>query len=166
MMIALTDMLDPLAVPAGRGVTIAGSLSEADCHALAERFSYQSVPYVHYDLTVKLISKDCWELRGIIDAKLIQSCVVTSVPIKDIISAEISERFVANIEENDEIDVQDSSVEPLTNGAIAVKEALFQFIAVSANPYPRAEDAPEIQEFGPKIEKESPFSKLRQLKKK
>jgi hypothetical protein len=46
-----------------------------------------------------------------------------------------------------------------------LRETVFQFIAVTANPYPRSDGAPESQEFGPKIEKENPFSKLNQLKK-
>jgi len=161
----LIDALDPLTIAAGRGVSFEGTLDEDSRTEIANRFGFQEVNQVHYDLTVKLISKQCWELRGTIKAKLIQSCVVTSVPVKDVFEAKIKERFVANLEENDEIDVQDSSVEPLVDGHIALREAVFQFIAVSANPYPRVKDAPEIQEFGPKIEKENPFSKLRQLKK-
>ena len=161
----LTDALDPLTIVAGRGVSFEGALDEDSRTEIANRFGFQEVNQVHYDLNVKLISKQCWELRGTIKAKLIQSCVVTSVPVKDAFEAKIKERFVADLEENDEIDVQDSSVEPLVDGHIALREAVFQFIAVSANPYPRVNDAPEIQEFGPKIEKENPFSKLRQLKK-
>ena len=161
----LTDDLDPLTIVAGRGLVFEGALDAESCAEIAQRFGFQEVNHVNYDLTVKLISKDCWELRGTIKAKLIQSCVVTSVPVEDAFEADITERFVANYAENDEIDVQDSSVEPLIDGKIALKEAVFQFIAVTANPYPRVNDAPEIQEFGPKIEKENPFSKLRQLKK-
>lgn len=162
---ALTDRLDPLTIAPGRGIRLQGKFSEDDCQDLAKRFSFQMVHHVHYDLTIKLISKDCWELRGSIKAKLIQSCVATAVPVKDMIDSEIHERYVANLSENDEIDVQDSAVEPLIDGCIALREACFQFIAVTANPYPRSEGAPEIQEFGPKIEKENPFSKLSELKK-
>lgn len=161
----LTNQLDPLTIMPGRGMRFEGMLDGQSCQEMAERFAFQEVCHVRYDLTVKLISKECWELRGQVKAKLIQSCVATAVPVKDMIDAQILERFVANIAENDEIDVQDSSVEPLIDGCIALKEALFQFIAVTANPYPRSEGAPEIQEFGPKIEKENPFSKLMQLKK-
>ena len=85
--------------------------------------------------------------------------------VKDVIDATITERFVSDIEDNDEINVQDSAVEPLLDGCIPLREAVFQFIAVTANPYPRSDGAPESQEFGPKIEKENPFSKLNQLKK-
>lgn len=161
----LTDDLDPLTIPQGRGISVAGQLDEQACREMAERFAFQQVHHVHYDLKIKLISKQCWELRGTIKAKLIQSCVVTTVPVKDVIDATIRERFVSDIEENDEINVQDSAVEPLLEGCIPLRETVFQFIAVTANPYPRSDGAPETQEFGPKIEKENPFSKLNQLKK-
>lgn len=161
----LLDDLDPLTIMPGRGVHFAGQLDEESCAEMATRFSFQEVVNVHYDLTVKLISKQCWELKGTIKAKLIQSCVATAVPVKDIIDAPVSERFVADIENNDEIDVSDAAVEPLINGCIALREAVFQFVAVTANPYPRSDGAPEVQEFGPKVEKENPFSKLMQLKK-
>lgn len=161
----LTDELDPLTISPGRGLSFAGKLDEASCAEMAERFAFQQVHHVHYELTVKLISKQCWELRGTVQAKIIQSCVASAVPVKDVIDAKIKERFVADIEENDEIDVQNSSVEALVNGFIPLRDSLFQFIAVTANPYPRSDGAPESQEFGPKIEKENPFSKLSQLKK-
>ena len=161
----LTDDLDPLTIPQGRGMRFEGQLDEADCQEIADRFAFQQVHHVHYALHIKLISKQCWELRGTIKAKLIQSCVVTTVPVKDVIDATITERFVTDIEENDEINVQDSGVEPLLDGCIPLRETVFQFIAVTANPYPRSDGAPDSQEFGPKIEKENPFSKLNQLKK-
>ena len=161
----LRDDFDPLTVTPGRGIAITGKLDEASCAEMAERFGFQQVHHVHYELNIKLISKQCWQVSGRIKAKLIQNCVATAVPVKDVIDAPLSERFVADITENDEIDVQDVSVEPLIDGYIPLRDMLFQFIAVTANPYPRKDGAPETQEFGPKIEKENPFSKLIQLKK-
>ena len=46
-----------------------------------------------------------------------------------------------------------------------IKEAVFQSLALAANPYPRRDDAPDNFEFGPKVEKRNPFSKLIHLKK-
>ena len=76
----LTDDLDPLTIPQGRGISFAGQLDEETCLEMAERFAFQQVHHVHYDLKIKLISKQCWELRGTIKAKLIQSCSIEFEP--------------------------------------------------------------------------------------
>lgn len=166
----LVEFIDPLTIPQGKGpkgkgLSLEGQFDSALCDELASRFGFVSVSHVSYQLTIKLISKDCWALSGTIDVRLTQSCVASFEPVKEAFKAEIYERFVTNFEENEEIDVQDASVEPLINGQIPLKEALFQFVGVQANPYPRVDEAPETYEFGPKIEKENPFSKLKRLKK-
>ncbi|MGC6529585.1 MAG: YceD family protein [Candidatus Puniceispirillaceae bacterium] len=161
----LFDEIDPLTIMAGKGMRFEGVMDEADRLMIASRFDFQDVRHISFDLTLKLISKDCWELRGIIKAKIIQNCVVTAKPVKDAFESELIERFVTNFEENEEIDVASADVEPLANGKILLKEAVVQFVGLSANPYPRSDGAPQTQEFGPKIEKENPFSKLSHLKK-
>ena len=164
-MSVLPDIIDPQTVPHGRGLTLKGAMDDETCAQIAKRFSFVEVRNVEFNLNVKHISKDCWELKGAISSIIKQSCVVTGAPVHEVIKAEIYERFVANFQENDEIDVQDSSVEPMENGHIPIKEAVIQFIGVEADPYPRKGNAPETHEFGPKIETENPFSKLMQLKK-
>lgn len=164
----LPDLLDPERVPAGRGLSFNGTLAKARCDQIASRFDFAAVHSVHYALMVKLISKDCWSLTGTVKAELVQNCVATSAPVNEVIEAQISERFVPQITssgEDDEIDITNASTEPLIEGKLPLCEALFQFIAISADPYPRSAGAPEIHEFGPKIEKQTPFSKLIQLKK-
>lgn len=164
-MSSLPETIDPQIIPHGRGLVVKGACSEAECQSLAERFAFLSVQSVEFHVKIKLISKDCFEVSGPIIARITQACVVTSAPIKETIESHIYERFVVNIEENDEIDVQDSSVEPMIDGQIPLQEAIYQFVGVEANPYPRAKNAPKSHEFGPKIEKENPFSKLKELKK-
>lgn len=164
-MTILPDTIDPQTVPHGRALIFKGDMDKDTCAHIAERFSFVEVRSVAFNLNVKHISKDCWQLKGAISSTIKQSCVVTGEPVQQVIKADIYERFVSNFQENDEIDVQDSSVEPMENGLIPIKEAVIQFIGVEADPYPRKENAPDTHEFGPKIEPENPFSKLRQLKK-
>ena len=160
------EFIDPLTIPQhGKGISLQGQLDSSLCEEMAARFDFISVNHVGYQVNIKMISKDCWALSGTIEVRLVQSCIASHQPIKEAFKADIYERFVTDFEDNEEIDVQDASVEPLMNGQIPLKEALFQFVAVQANPYPRVEGAPEAHEFGPKIEKENPFSKLKQLKK-
>ncbi|MGC6516543.1 MAG: hypothetical protein ACON49_00780 [Candidatus Puniceispirillaceae bacterium] len=161
----LPASLDPATIASGRGLFFKGRLERSYLDEVAQRFDFIKVSWVTYDLNIALISKDCWELRGHIQAEIIQSCVATSDPVKELIDGQIKERFVSDFSFNEEIDVQDSSVEPLVDGAIALTEAVMQFVGVEANPYPRRDGAPEIHEFGPRIEKQNPFSKLSQLKK-
>ena len=160
------EFIDPLTIPQhGKGISLQGEIDTTLCEEMAARFAFVAVNHVGYQVNIKMISKDCWALSGTIDVRLVQSCIDTYQPLKEAFRADIYERYVADFEDNEEIDVQDASVEPLINGQIPLKEALFQFVAVQANPYPRVEGAPEAHEFGPKIEKENPFSKLKQLKK-
>ena len=161
----LVEFVDPLTIPHGKGIALQGQLGSVFCDEMATRFGSVSVDHVAYQMTIKLISKDCWALSGTIDVHLTQSCVASHEPVKEAFKEDIYERFVSDFEENEEIDVQDASVEPLINGQIPLKEALFQFVGVHADSYPRVDNAPETYEFGPKIEKENPFSKLNQLKK-
>ena len=161
----LAEELDALTIVAGKAVSLDGSLTENDCLVMAERFSFVRVSAGKFHLKIKMISKDCWEVTGQISAKIIQSCVATGDDVAEHAKADISERFVLNYDENDEIDVTDSAVEPLIDGKIPLKEAVFQSLALAANPYPRRNDAPDNFEFGPKVEKRNPFSKLIHLKK-
>ena len=164
----LPELLDTDRVPPGRGLSFNGTLAKERCAQIADRFDFEAVQRVDYKLQVKQISKECWSLTGRVKASLIQSCVASAVPVTEVIDAEISERFVpfiAHSDDNDEIDVTNASTEPLVDGKLPLCEALVQFIAISADPYPRSEGAVEVHEFGPKIEKENPFSKLIQLKK-
>ena len=69
------------------------------------------------------------------------------------------------VDEHDEIDVTDSSVEALQEGKIPLAEVLMQTVGLAANPYPRVENAPDNFEFGPKIGKRIlflsyPFEKI------
>ena len=152
-------------VTSARALHLAATLSESLCDEIASRFSFEAISSCHFDVKIKVISKECWELRGKIIADITHSCIATGEPVKELIDAPIEERFVPTVDEHDEIDVTDSSVEALQEGKIPLAEVLMQTVGLAANPYPRVENAPDNFEFGPKIEKENPFSKLIHLKK-
>ena len=157
--------IDVQFVTSARALKLDGRFDKALCEEIAKRFGFEEVKSCHFALTIKVISKDCWQVKGHMTADIVQACIATGAPVKEHIDAEIEERFVPTFEEHDEIDVTDSSVEVLQDGKIPLGEVLMQTLGLAANPYPRVENAPDNFEFGPKIEKENPFSKLIHLKK-
>ena len=152
-------------VTSARALQLSGTLNEALCEEIAQRFTIEAVQQCHFDIKIKVISKECWEVKGQIKADITQACIATGEPVAEHIEALIEERFVPTVAEHDEIDVTDSSVEALQDGKIPLQEVLMQTLGLAAHPYPRVENAPDNFEFGPKIVKENPFSKLIHLKK-
>ena len=159
------EVVDVQFVTSARALKLAGRFDKTLCDEAAARFTFEDVTRCAFELTIKVISKECWQVKGQMSADIVQSCIATGAPVKEHIDAEIEERFVPTFEEHDEIDVTDSSVEVLQDGKIPLGEVLMQTLGLAANPYPRVENAPDNFEFGPKIEKENPFSKLIHLKK-
>ena len=157
--------IDVQFVTSARPLHMTAALSDDLCDKIALRFTFDKVRHVRFDVKIKVISKECWQVKGLISAEITQACIATGEPVIEKIEALIEERFVPTVAEHDEIDVTDSSVEALQNGKIPLSEVLMQTLGLAANPYPRVENAPDNFEFGPKIEKENPFSKLIHLKK-
>ena len=152
-------------VTSARAWHLSGAMSQSLCETIAARFGFEEVSHGYFDVKIKVISKECWQVKGAIQADITQACIATGAPVAESINAAIEERFVPTVAEHDEIDVTDSSVEALQEGKIPLGEVLMQTLGLAANPYPRVENAPDNFEFGPKIEKENPFSKLIHLKK-
>ena len=152
-----------------RPVFIKGALDAAALIEVRDRFGFLGVEGVEVALRVKRIARDCWALSGQIEAQITQACVITGVEVGEELTIALSERFVpphlAEAGEELEIDIEADDIEWLENGAIAVGEAVLQHISVSAQPYPKAPDAPEEVTSGPVIEKVHPFAALSKLKK-
>ena len=157
--------IDVQFVTSARPMHIKAALGDDLCDEIASRFTFDEVRHVRFEVVIKVISKECWQVKGAIEADITQACIATGEAVREHIDAPIEERFVPTVAEHDEIDVTDSSVEALQEGKIPLSEVLIQTLGLAANPYPRVENAPDNFEFGPKIEKENPFSKLIHLKK-
>lgn len=146
-----------------------GSLTSADCQAIAHRFGFIGVNHASIALRVKMVAKDSFEVTGSVEAQVVQACVVTAEPVSEDISVQIEERYVPEIDDvvEDEIEINVSAVdvELLDNDRILLGELVQQTIALSVNSHPRKANAPETYQSGPEIKLENPFQKLSELKK-
>ena len=167
-------MIEPftldLTVPAesiarGKPVCFEVHLNEAEQHLLCERFTFIKLDNVAGKLTLGQIADGCWELKGQINAKVTQACVVSGQLVESPIVIELEERFVHTLSEQVEIDAMEIDVGLLLNGEIPVGESLCQWIGVSAPAWPRAENAPVLGEPDPDPIENHPFAKLSELKK-
>ena len=152
-------------IPRGKPVRFEVQLNEAEELLLCERFNFIKLENVAGKLTLGQIADGCWELKGQINAKVTQACVVSGQLVESPIVIELEERFVHTLSEQVEIDAMEIDVGLLLNGEIPVGESLCQWIGVSAPAWPRAENAPVLGEPDPDPIENHPFAKLSELKK-
>ena len=152
-------------ITSGRPVRFHVQLNEAEHQLLCERFTFIKLENVAGKLTVARIANGCWELKGEINAKVTQACVVSGQPVENQIVIKLEERFVHTLSEQFEIDVMEVDVDLLVNGEIPVGESLCQWIGVSAPAWPRAKNAPVLGEPEPNSNENHPFAGLSELKK-
>ena len=134
-----------------------------DLLALAERFGWVAINNLAIELTVRKVARHCWDVRGQINAHLIQSCIVTGAPVAESIDFQIDERYVRSVDHMDEVEVRLDGAEPLKNGAIDIGELAVQSLGLAATAWPRVENAPDSYSVGDQ-RSEHPFSGLSALK--
>ena len=130
---------------------------------LVSRFQFVSIDECHATLSIRKVARDCWDVHGRLTANVVQSCVLTGVPIAESVDFVIEERYVREPEDSDAVEVNLDGVEPLKNGAIDIGEMVSQSLALAVTAWPRAEDAKEDFQLGEIVE-EHPFAGLSVLK--
>ena len=98
------------------------STAPADLLALTERFGWVSVDYLISELQIRKVARDCWDVTGHINGRIVQSCIVTGAPVPENIDFQIEERYVRANEQTDQIEVGLDGVEPIKNGTIDIGE--------------------------------------------
>ena len=159
----LTVLADSIA--RGTPVRFDVQLKEAEENLLCERFTFIKLEDVSGTLTLAQIAEGCWVLKGEINAKVTQACVVSGQPVDSQIVVELEERFVHTLSDQFEIDAMEVDVDLLVNGEIPVGECFCQWIGVCAPAWPRAENAPGLGEPEPVPSENHPFARLSELKK-
>lgn len=149
----------------GKPVCFEVKLNEAEQQLLCERFDFIKLENVAGELTLGQIADECWELKGQINAKVTQACVVSGQLVESPIVIELEERFVHTLSEQVEVDAMEIDVGLLLNGEIPVGESLCQWIGVCAPAWPRAKNVPALGDLEPDLIENHPFAKLSELKK-
>ena len=106
--------------------------------ALSKRFGLKAIDAFNLIVKIKpLREKNAIRLRGQLYASVIQSCVVSAVPIKNTIEEEFEvifhEEFQIDKSKNEDID----ELEPYFDDTIDIGEFASGELALAINPYPR-----------------------------
>ncbi|SDP64784.1 YceD family protein [Phyllobacterium sp. OV277] len=161
-----------------KGLTVKIEADERERIALRDFHDLQDVTSFKAELQIVPWKKDGIRVRGVVKAKIVQSCVVTSEAVDAVIEAEIDTLFVPDnsklarlpLDENGELivsadgpDIPETfSGDTLDAGAIAE-----EFFELAIDPYPRKEgvsDAPIEVVFGEDVATEKPVNPFASLK--
>ena len=85
-------------------------------------------------------------VRGRVEGAVTQACVVTDAPVVTRIDEPLALRFVDEMPDADEIelDADDCDTVPIEGGAIDLGEAVAETMALALDPYPRAPGAEAV----------------------
>jgi uncharacterized metal-binding protein YceD (DUF177 family) len=111
---------------------------------LAERFGLLGLDNLSADLELSRHAGDIVRLSGRLEADVVQSCVVTLVPVPAHIETDFEVSYSQTAADAIEIDLDplaEEGPEPLIGGEIDLGEAVAQQLAVALDPYPRAPGA-------------------------
>jgi uncharacterized metal-binding protein YceD (DUF177 family) len=136
--------------------------------ALAMRFGLIALDHLSAEATL-VRDGDIIVVDGTIRADAVQPCVASGEPVPSHVDAPFALRFVPDAvveEEEVELDEDELDTLPYSGGSIDVGEAVAQTLALSLDPFPRAEQADDaLREAGVVGEEEmSPFAALKALK--
>ena len=138
-------------------------MTAAELTALADRFGFTAVASLDVRLEIARVGPDAWDVKGRLQAEIVQPCIVTGDPVPETVDFAIEERYVRAADEDDEIVVGLEDSEPLVDGCIELGEMVAQSLALAANAWPRTADAPDEFKAG-NVEEAHPFASLGSLK--
>lgn len=139
---------------------------------LAEELGIPACNFLSVAYRIQNIDNGCFDLSGRLRANLTRTCVITLEPISEDIDEPLDCSFVPpdqmpnqQVEEEEALAVEDQ--EPIHHDRIEVGRLIYEVLAASLDPYPRADGAtlepvgelPEHDEAA-----EHPFSALARLK--
>jgi uncharacterized metal-binding protein YceD (DUF177 family) len=111
---------------------------------LADRFGLLALDSLSADLELNRHAGDIIRLSGRLRADVVQSCVVTLLPVPAHIEMDFEVSYSQTAGEAMEVDLDplaEEGPEPLIDGEIDLGEAVAQQLAVALDPYPRAPGA-------------------------
>ena len=136
------------------------SAESAERAALAERFGLLALERFESTLAIKFLKREkAIRLTGRLDATVVQSCVVSMVPVENAVTEEF-EIFFREENQIDKDDVEEIiEFEPYSGDEIDIGEVVSEELALALDPYPRSpQSADEL--LGPYLpEPEDPGTK-------
>ncbi|CCG42146.1 YceD family protein [Magnetospirillum molischianum] len=141
--------------------------------ALADRFGLVALESLTAEIEINPPTRrGLVRLQGRLHAQVVQTCVVTLVPLAAAVEAPFAMIFGPPEDEDDEIDLiwgGEDPPDPIEDGKIDLGEVVAEQLALALDPFPRAPgaafEAPPDTDEAPTL-KASPFSALAALRQK
>jgi hypothetical protein len=127
--------------PSG-GIELTIEASPEECRALAERFDLVSVHTLVGRARLERCGKgEVVSLRGLLEAQVVQSCVVSLEEVRTTVDEAFECRFLRPGADLPDDLAWDQDAEPLEATELDVGEIFAQQLVLALDPYPRAADA-------------------------
>jgi uncharacterized metal-binding protein YceD (DUF177 family) len=137
---------------------------------VAKALNLLDLPELTAHYRVVAIDGGGFRLKGTLDARVVQACVVSLEPVASRLQPAFEVEFWPGLKaegSDEETSILGTTeVEPLEHGMIPVGRIVFETVSASLDPYPRAEGAAfDWQDPAESdVEKTSPFAALSKLK--
>lgn len=152
----------------GRSLTL--EADEAQRGAIAKRLGLVSIDRFVATAEVRAVAGGI-AVTGRVEAKVVQSCAATDLPVPAKIDEPFDLRFLKGAEpdsDSEEVEISDADLDilPLEGDRVDVGEAAVQSLSLALNPFPRHPDAGRIlAEKGVLSEEQAgPFAALAKLR--
>lgn len=124
------------------GMRFAVAPGEEERAAIARALEIVGLPALRFEGRVEPQGREDWRLEGRIDARAVQSCVVTLEPVETEVSEPVERLYMAGLEEPEgsEVEMPDEDREPLP-AAINLLAVAREALALALPPFPRAPGA-------------------------
>lgn len=149
--------------------TIDREATAAELSALAGTLEVTAVRALRVTGLVKRLSRDRFAIEGVLESRLLQTCVVTLEPIETVVREAIEvelwpgETLVAD--ESGAREFATSGPEPYEAGRLPLGELVVEHLAAAMDPFPRKEGAAvDWAERQEQAAAASPFAVLAKLK--
>jgi uncharacterized metal-binding protein YceD (DUF177 family) len=126
----------------------AAQADSAECAALARRFGVPAVRALSFALGAAPQAGGGWRITGTVDARLVQTCVVSLEPVETEIAETVDRRFVPQAQlpapapgSEMELDAAMTDGPDGFGDSIDLGEIAAETVALAIDPYPRHPDA-------------------------
>jgi uncharacterized metal-binding protein YceD (DUF177 family) len=155
-----SELPRPVVVDRMPGV-FAVEASAEECAALALRLRIDTVQAVTCRFALRR-QGNIIEAEGALDARVVQTCVVTLAPVEQRVAERFIVRFVPAGQETDDEDPESPDELAYDGSSIDLGEAAAQQLALALDPYPRSPGA--VLDESAQDAPETPFSRLSALR--
>ncbi|TAN60395.1 MAG: DUF177 domain-containing protein [Magnetospirillum sp.] len=147
-----------------------------ECAALARRLGLVEVKALSAKVELEPLARTGFiRVNGRLTARVVQTCVVTLLPLDVVVEDAFQLTFSppeAILDEEDEIELswdQQDPPDPIIDGCIDIGEVVAEYLALALDPFPRAPDAafqPPPEEPETEDGRSNPFAVLSSLRQK